>query len=71
MVATVQPGGIIEVVRPDLAEGSMVEVSISPVVAAPAKWKMEDILAVAQGHRSFESAADVDAHIHQLRDEWE
>lgn len=70
MVATVQTGGRIEVVRPDLAEGVMVEVSISPLTAAPAKWKLGDILEFAQGHRCFESAAEVDAHLRVLRDEW-
>ena len=70
MVATVQTGGRIEVVRPDLAEGVMVEVSVSPIPAAQTRLKLGDILEIAEGHRSFDSAAEVDDHIRRLRDEW-
>lgn len=70
MVATVQSGGRIEVIRPDLPEGAMVEVSVSPL-GSGRKWTLDEILQVADGHRSFETAEEADAHLRRLRDEWE
>jgi hypothetical protein len=55
MVATVQSGGKIEVMRLDLPEGAMVEVSVSPLDSGR-KWTLDEILQVAAGHRSFDSA---------------
>lgn len=71
MVATVQSGGRIEIVRPDLPVGSQVEVNVSPLPGSQTRWKLSDILAGVEGHNCFNSAAEADAHLRALRDEWD
>ena len=69
--ATVQPGGRIEVAAPDLPAGQSVDVFITPVSPAGERRPLREILARADGHRSFRTAAEVDAFLRAERDAWD
>ncbi len=74
--ATVQPGGKIEIISPELPEGEQVNIFV--VVEAeertgepPKKRRARDILAEAPGHLLFKTAEEVDAYMREERDSWE
>jgi hypothetical protein len=64
---TVQAGGRIEIVAPDLTVGEAVEVVIRSTNGKQQKRSALDILAEAPGHRMFKTAAEVDAYIREER----
>jgi DNA-binding response OmpR family regulator len=66
---TVKEGGKIELVVPDAREGEVVEVTIHR--PRQPTYTISEILERAKGHRSFESAEEVDVYINDLRDEWD
>jgi hypothetical protein len=70
---TVQPGGKIEIIAPELTEGE--QVSVFVVVEKekqPEKKRgVLDILAEFPGHLMFQTAEEVDAYIREERDSWE
>jgi hypothetical protein len=69
---TVLPGGKIEIVSPELAEGQQanVFVVIEDDLHKP-KRRLTEILKDYPGGRLFKSAAEVDAYIREERDAWE
>ena len=66
--ATVQPGGRVEIVSPELEAGQTVDVVVrsSPVERRSAV----DILAEAPGQRLFKTAREVDDYIEEERASW-
>lgn len=69
---TVQSGGRIEVVAPDLPAGQTVDVVIQlEQPAADKRPSVLDVLAACEGHRIFKSAAEVDAYLREERDSWD
>jgi hypothetical protein len=68
---TVQPGGRIEVLTPDLPVGQPVEVTIFSLQAVPPKKAAREILARAPGRRLFKTAIEVDEYIRAERDAWD
>lgn len=68
---TVQPGGRIEVVDPELPVGQPVEVIILSSNGTRRKRSALDILAESPGHRLFKTAEEVDAYIREERDSWD
>ena len=68
---TVQAGGRIEIVAPDLPVGEAVEVIIRSSNGRRPKRCALDILAEAPGHRLFKTAAEVNAHIREERESWD
>lgn len=71
ITTTVQPGGRIEVVAPDLRVGEPVEVTVRQVKAAPKRRSVLDILAECPGGVLFKTAEEVDAYINEERDSWD
>ena len=69
--ATVQAGGRIEIVAPDLPVGEAVEVIIRSSNGRRTNRCALDILAEAPGHRLFKTAAEVDAYIRKERESWD
>lgn len=71
--ATVQPGGKIEIIAPELPAGEQVNVFV--VVEAeklPAeKPHALDVISQFQGHGVFKTAEEVDAYIREERNSWE
>ena len=66
---TIQAGGVIEVRSPELLAGSKVEVIVlldAPAEPAP-RWG--SFIGSARG--LYGSVAEADAHIRELRDEWD
>lgn len=68
---TVQAGGRIEVIVPDLKAGESVEVTVCTGSPEGRKRSALDILAESPGHRLFKTAEEVDAYIREERDSWE
>ena len=68
---TVQAGGRIEVIVPDLDAGEPVEVTICAGTQANRKRSALDILSESPGHRLFKTAEEVDAYIREERDSWD
>ena len=69
-IATVQPGGLVEVRSNELQEGSIVEVIVLVQPSEePKKKKFTDFIGAAKG--SFSNAAEVDAYIREERDSWD
>ncbi len=71
IMTTVQSGGRIEVVAPDLPVGEAVEVTIRTGTPGRRKRSALEILAEAPGHRAFKTAQEVDAYIREERDSWD
>ncbi|MEW6249291.1 MAG: hypothetical protein AB1716_01485 [Planctomycetota bacterium] len=67
----VQPGGRIEVAAPDLPAGQTVEVTINSVPDEVARRPLREIIARGIGHRSFQTADEVEAYINAERDTWD
>ena len=67
---TVQPGGKIELVSPDLEAGQAVDVVISPTPATAARSAWQ-IISEGPGHRLFKTAKEVDDYIAQERASWD
>ena len=67
---TVQAGGRIEIVSPDLPVGEAVEVTIRSANGKSHQRCALDILAEAPGHRMFKTAEEVDTYIREERDSW-
>lgn len=70
LITSVLPGGRIEITDTQLHEGDSVDVIIQPA----AKGKREsilDVLAQAPGQLAFKTVAEVDAYLHQERQQWE
>ena len=69
-IATVQPGGLVEVRSNELQEGSIVEVIVLVQSSEePKKKKFTDFIGAAKG--SFSSVAEIDAYIREERDSWD
>ena len=66
---TVQPGGKIEIVSPELEAGQTVDVVVSPAPAV-ARRSAVDILAEAPGGLVFKTAADVAAYLKEEKESW-
>ena len=67
---TVQPGGKVEIVSPELEAGQTVDVVV--VRSSPAERRSAvDILAEAPGQRLFKTAKDVDDYIKEERASWD
>ena len=68
--ATVQPGGKVEFVSPELEAGQTVDVVVLP--SSPAERRSAvDILAEAPGQRLFKTAKEVDDYIKEERSSWD
>ena len=67
---TVQPGGKIEIVAPELPVGEPVEVVISPAQAPSARSAWQ-IISEGPGQRLFKTAKEVDDYIAEERASWE
>ncbi|MCY3921241.1 MAG: hypothetical protein OXN86_09235 [Chloroflexota bacterium] len=67
---TVQSGGRLEIMDPDLEAGERVDVLISPVGPAESRsaWQM-----ISEGptERVFRTARDVDAYVAEERSSWD
>lgn len=73
---TVQPGGKIEIIAPELPEGEQVNVFVVVEAEERAeepqkKRRARDILAEAPGHLLFKTAEEGDGYIREERDSWE
>ena len=66
--ATVQPGGKVEFVSPELEAGQTVDVVITPTPSARSAWQ---IISEGPGHRLFKTAKEVDDYIAQERASWD
>ena len=67
---TVQSGGKVEIVSPELEAGQTVDVVV--VRSSPAERRSAvDILAEAPGQRLFKTAKDVDEYIKEERASWD
>lgn len=67
---TVQPGGKVEIVSPELEAGQNVDVVISPV-PTPAARSAWQIISEGPGHRLFKTAKEVDDYIAEERASWD
>ena len=67
---TVQPGGKVEVVSPELEAGQIVDVVISPM-PAPSTRSAWQIISEGPGHRLFKTAKEVDDYITEERASWD
>jgi hypothetical protein len=68
---TVQPGGRIEISRPELASGTAVDVIVLVSDDLHSEQRhAADIIAEAPGHRQFTTARDVDDCLRQEREAW-
>ena len=65
--ATVQPGGKVEIVSPELQPGQTVDVVISPAPSRSA-WQ---IISDGPGQRLFKTAKEVDDYIAEERASWD
>jgi hypothetical protein len=66
----VQPGGVVEVRSPQLKEGAQAEVTI--VVEDPSTAHHRTLVSfIGSGVGLFNNAQEIDAHIRELRDEWD
>ena len=81
---TVQPGGKVELVCPELKAGDIVDVvvSMAPAPARTPAWQPDgersrprrsvlDILNDGPSERLFKTAAEVDEYIREERDSWD
>lgn len=81
---TVQPGGRVELVCPDLKAGEVVDVVVSAgfesdrssvgqtgVERSRRRRSVLDILNEAPGHLLFKTAQEVDEYIREERDSWD
>ena len=68
--ATVQPGGKVEIVSPELEAGENVDVVISsvPTPSARSAWQ---IISEGPGQRLFKTAKEVDEYIAEERASWD
>ena len=73
MTASVQAGGKIEVINPELPAGEQVDIIVlfSQVGKDSGGISVLDVLDSAPGHLIFQSAEDVDAFIRDGRSEWD
>jgi hypothetical protein len=61
---TVLPGNRIEISSPGLKEGQSVDVLVFPAPSSPPRRRSAlEIIEALQGHRLFQTVADVDAHL--------
>lgn len=69
---TVQPGGRVEVISPQLPAGETVEVIVLFArESADVRRSVMDILAESPGHLAFQTPEDVDAYIQEERSAWD
>ena len=68
ITTTVLPGNRIEIVAPELIEGTQIEVIIilTPVPEPPRPSALE-IIDSLQGHRAFAAPHDADSHLQEER----
>jgi hypothetical protein len=72
VTATVQSGGKIEVIDPQLPPGEAVDVIVLfPGASAAPRRSIIDVLEQAPGHILFQTPADVDAYLREERNSWE
>ena len=69
MRTTVQPGGKVEIVSPELEAGQTVDVVISPVPVPSARSAWQ-IISEGPGHRLFKTAKELDDYIAEERASW-
>lgn len=67
---TVQPGGKVEIVSPELVAGQNVDVVISPV-PTPSARSVWQVISEGPGHRLFRTAKEVDDYIAEERASWD
>ena len=67
---TVQPGGKIEILSPELQVGQMVAIIVMPSTPTPRRSAI-DILEEAPGQRLFKTAKEVDNYIEEERASWD
>ena len=67
---TVQPGGKVEIVSPELEAGQDVDVVISPA-STPSARSAWQIISEGPGHRLFKTAKEVDDYIAEERASWD
>lgn len=69
----VGPAGRVTIDRSDLPEGSSAEVIVlvddSPAAGQPSPRSLSSYIGAMKGQ--FQSAADADAYVRELRDEWD
>lgn len=72
MTATVQPGNKIEVTAPELREGEDVDVFlVLPEPPPSSRRSALEIITSLKGHRSFQSAEEVNQYLQEERDSWD
>ena len=67
---TVQPGGKVEVVSPELEAGQNVDVIITPMPTRSTRSAWQ-IVSEGRGHRLFKTAKEVDDYIAGERASWD
>ena len=67
---TVQPGGKVEFVSPELEVGQTVDVVVTPS-SPPTRRSAVDILAEAPGHLVFKTAEEVAAYMKEEKESWD
>jgi len=67
---TVLPGGKIEIVDRELAEGESVDVTIAPTPEPSARSAWQ-IITEGPGHRLFKTAKEVDDYVAEERASWD
>ena len=67
---TVQPGGKVEFVSPELEAGQSVDVVVTRS-SSTERRSVVDILAEAPGHRLFKAGKEVDDYIKEERASWD
>lgn len=68
-IVTVQAGGKVELTAPELREGDVVRVEVRRV--ASRTLSLAETLRGAAAQSERRTAAEVDAYIRELRDEWD
>lgn len=68
----VQQGGRIQLDAPELQAGDWVEVTVEAVNATvEPKITVAELIDSLQGHRSFQTAEEVDAYLREERNSWD
>jgi len=72
VTTTVQPGHKLEITAPELVEGENVEVIVVlPETTTRLRRAALDVIESLEGHRLFDTPAEVDMHIKKERDAWD
>lgn len=69
--AVVGPDGTIEIRAPELTPGQQVEVTLEVQLVPEAGRHVSEIIKELPGHLHFETTADVDAYLREVRDSWD